>query len=256
MSARDERLGPAELLRGIRLVAGRELGATFDSGIGTVYAIAFALLANSIFMNRFFLEGTLDMGAYFERMPLLFAFFVPAISMRLWAEEKKARTVELLLTLPLRTSQAVLGKFLAGLGLFGVFLATSLPIPIMLLALGEPDLGAILAGYLGLAGLGALLLALGGFLSALTKDQIVAFAAATSLAFLLVLSGNPGVVAILDGLSPALLAGTRLRDAVSVLPHYEAFTGGAVRLSACLYLGLVSALFLWCTSLALERLRA
>jgi ABC-type transport system involved in multi-copper enzyme maturation permease subunit len=251
----NDRLGARAFLQGARLIAARDLGATFDTGVGFVYAIAFALLANGIFMNGFFLQGVLDMRGYFELLPLLLAFFLPAISMRLWAEERKARTVELLLTLPIRTGQAVLGKFLAGLGLYAAFLATSLPIPVLLCALGEPDLGAIAAGYAGLLGFGALFLAFGGFLSALSRDQIVAFSTATLLGFLLVLSGNASVVAILDGLFPRLDLGSLLYDTVSVMPHYAAFVAGTIRLSAALYFALASALFLWCTALALDRLR-
>jgi len=251
-----DRLGARELLRGTRLVAGRELGAMFDSGIAYVYAVAFALLANSIFMNEFFLTGTVDMTGFFELLPLLLAFFLPAISMRIWAEERKQRTIETLLTLPIRPLQAILGKYAAALGLFGLFLGTSLPIPIMLAVLGTPDWGLVLSGYLGLVLFGGLFLAFGSLLSALSSDQIVAFVTSTAVGFLLVLTGNQSVVAVLDGLAPRLAPGTLLQESISVLPHYEALVGGVIELSSLVYFVSLGALSLWGCALVLERSRS
>src|SRR5262245_2303403 len=136
-AASPERQGARAFARGARLVAARELGAAFDSGIATIAAVTFTLLANSIFMNEFFLTGTLDMTSFFDLLPLLLAFFLPALSMRLWAEERKSRTIELLFTLPIRPLQAVLGKYLAALALYGLFLACTLPLPVMLLSSEE-----------------------------------------------------------------------------------------------------------------------
>jgi ABC-2 type transport system permease protein len=240
---------------GIRLVAGRELGAYFDSSIAYVYTIAFVVLANSIFMNEFFLTGAVDMTPFFDLLPLLLAFFLSAITMRLWAEERKARTMELLLTLPLRPFQAILGKYFAALGLFGLFVLGSLPIVVLLEVLGDPDLGLILSGYLGLVFLGALLLASGMFLSALSGDQIVAFVTSALLGFFLVLTGNDKVVEVLDGLAPTLAPGTFLYENVSVMPHYDGFVRGVIDLPSLVYFGGTSALFLAMTALVLRRNR-
>jgi ABC-2 type transport system permease protein len=256
VSAAAARLGAGQFLSGALVIAGRELAAFFDGGIAYVYTIAFTLLANSIFMNEFFLAGTADMRAYFELMPLLLAFFLPAVTMRLWAEERKQRTIELLLTLPIVPLQAVAGKYLAALALFAFFLLGSLPIVVMLGVLGQPDGGLLLAGYLGLFGLGALFLAFGSFLSSLSSDQIVAFVTSTLLGFLLVLSGNDRVVAVVDGLFPALALGSLLRESFSVLPHYESFLAGTVSLASALYFGLLALLFLWLNALVLEKSRA
>lgn len=251
-----ERLGARLFLRGVRLVAAREIGAALDSGIATIATVAFTLLANSIFMNEFFLTGNLDMGGFFDLLPLLLAFFLPALSMRLWAEERKSRTVELLFTLPIRPLQAVLGKYLAALAVYGLFLACTLPIPIMLEVLGDPDRGAVLSGYLGLVAFGALFLAIGGLCSALARDQIVAFVVSTLVGFLLVLTGEERVAGVLDGLFPALDLGSFLREHLSVLPPFGEFVRGIVRLSAVTYFVLLSALALWATSLVLERDRS
>lgn len=241
------------LVSGALLVAGRELSAYFDSAIAWVYAVAFVVLANSIFMNEFFLTGKVEMTGFFDLMPLLLAIFLPAVSMRLWAEEKKQRTIEVLLTLPLRTIQAVVGKFLAALGLFGLFLVGTLPIPAMLFALGDPDPGPIAAGYLGLVLLGSLYLAFGALFSALSGDQIVAFVVSAVVGIALVLLGNPQVVAVLDGLAPGLAVGTLLYESVSVVPRYDAFVRGALELSGALFFGLLTALCLWTTALALDK---
>jgi ABC-2 type transport system permease protein len=256
VTAAGARLTPAQFLSGTLVVAGRELGAALDGGIALVYTIAFTLLANSIFMNEFFLAGTVDMRPWFELLPLLLAFFLPAVTMRLWAEERKQRTVELLLTLPLTPLQAACGKYLAALGLYGGFLLGSLPIVVMLCVLGDPDGGLIVSSYLGLLCFGGLFLAFGLFLSSLSSDQITAFVTSTLLGFTLVLTGNARVAAVLDGLFPALSAGSLLRENLSAMPHYEAFLAGTVSLAAVLYFVLLSALFLLLNAVVLRRSRA
>jgi ABC-2 type transport system permease protein len=250
------RMTSRELLSGLGIIARRELAAYFDSRIAYVYIVAFLVLANSIFMNDFFLAGTVDMTGYFDLLPLLLAFFLPAVTMRLWAEEHRQRTAELLLTMPITPLQAILGKYLAALGLYGLFLAGSLPIVAMLLTLGNPDLGLILSGYLGLIFFGALFLAFGMCLSALTGDQIVAFVTGAVVGYFFVLTGNEQVVAVVDGLFPSAALGTLLMEMVSVAPHYDAFVRGVVQLSSLVYFAGLSALFLWMNSLILERMRA
>jgi ABC-2 type transport system permease protein len=240
-------------LEAVRIIAMREVGAYFDSSIAYVYTIAFVILANGIFMNEFFLTGIVDMTGFFDLMPLLLVFFLPAITMRLWAEERKTRTLELLLTLPIRASQAVLGKFLAALALFGLFLLGTLPIPVMLLALGEPDAGLIAGGYVGLLLLGAMFLSFGMLLSALSRDQIVSFVASTTVGFAFVLTGMDRVVAVLDGLLPAAGIGTLLYENFSALPHFELLVRGVVELGSVLYFLLMAGLFLWLNAKLLER---
>lgn len=255
MSAAADTIRPAGYGEGVRLIAAREIAAYFDSAIAYVYTIGFVVLANSIFMNEFFLTGTVDMTGFFDLLPLLLVVFLPAVTMRLWAEERKSRTIELLLTLPIRTSQAVLGKFIAALALFGLFLLGSLPIPIMLLALGEPDLGLIVSGYFGLILLGGLFLAMGMFLSAVSGDQIVAFVLSAVVGFAFVLTGLDRVVAVLDGLFPALAIGTLLYEHFSVIPRYESFLRGVIDLGALAYFVLLTIMFLWLNTRLLERNR-
>jgi ABC-2 type transport system permease protein len=228
-------------LSGAATVARRELLAAFDSSVAYVYTLAFAWLSSSIFMNEFFLAGHAELTAYFERLPLLFCVFLPAITMRSWAEEKKTRTNEWLLTFPLRPSAVVFGKFLGAFGLFGLFLLAGLPLVAMVYSLGEPDGGRLLCGFLGSALAGALLLSLGLFCSAQSSDQIVAFVLTAVLGFFLVLTGDDRVVAVLDGLSPELGIGSLLRDHLALTPRFDGFVAGRIELGALLYFVLGSA---------------
>ncbi|MBT3342393.1 MAG: ABC transporter permease subunit [Gemmatimonadetes bacterium] len=238
-----------------RLVAGRELRAYFDSPIAYIYAAVFLVSSGSAFMNAFFLEAVLDMASWFERLPYLLIFFAPAMTMRSWAEEHAQGTVEILLTLPLRSAQIVVGKFIAALLFYGIVIAGSLPILVMLLRLGPADVGMILTGYVGAMCLGAFFLAFGQFVSSLTHNQIVAFVLAALLACLFIFSGHPQVVEIIDGLAPGWEPGSWLAASLSVVPHYESFVAGIIGVGPLLYFASMVALFLWLTEIGLRRVR-
>ena len=246
-------------LRGVAsgtwVVAARELGAYFDSPIAYIYAAVFIVLSCTTFMNSFFLESVVDMSTYFQVLPYLLIAFVPAITMRTWAEEHAQGTFELIATLPLRSIQLVLGKYVAAFLFYLIVLLGSLPIVAMLIWLGEPDLGLILSSYLGAILLGALFLSFGVFVSGLTRNQIVAFVLAAMLGFVLVLSGHEAVVEVIDGLAANGQLGTWLYESISVLPHYEAFARGIVGLGHVLHFVLMSAFFLWMNNITLQRSR-
>ena len=248
-----ESFSPRSYAEGVLVVCGRELEAYFDSPIAYICATVFLILSGTTFMNSFFLAGVVDMSPYFEVLPFLLIPFIPALSMRTWAEERAQHTFELLMTLPLDASQLVLGKYLAALGFYLIVLAGSLPIVAMLCWLGDPDLGLIIANYLGAGALGAFFLAFGVFVSCLTRNQIVAFVLAALIGFFFVFSGHEQVVEVLDGLSPAWQVGTWLSESVSVLPHYQAFGRGVVALADGLYFLLMSGFFLWANDLVLRR---
>ncbi|MDF1800765.1 MAG: ABC transporter permease [Planctomycetota bacterium] len=245
-------------LRLARLICRRELGAAFDTPVAWASLVASVLLVNTAFMNGFFLGGRLEMTSFFASMPLFLAVLLPALSMRLFAEERKQRTIELLFSLPIRARDAVLGKFLAAACLFGLFLVGTLPIPLLLAYLGSPDVGAILAGYLGLGLLGAELLALGLFASALTSDQLVAFVAAAVPGAALVLLGDPRVTSVLDGLGddPGRALGSDLAALLSPTPAFETFVGGVVALESLVHLVAFTAFFLWAATRVVDRGRA
>ena len=241
------------LFSGIWVVVRRELGAYFDSPIAYIYAAVFLVLSCTTFMNSFFLTSIVDMSAYFETLPFLLIPFVPAMTMRTWSEEHAQHTFELIMTLPLRSAQFVLGKYVAALIFYALVLFGTSPIVIMLEWLGDPDLGLIFASYLGALFLGALFLSFGVFLSGLTRNQIVAFVLSTLLGFALVLSGHEKVIEVLDGLTSGWELGSFLYESISVMPHYLAFSRGVVGLGGVLYFALMISFFLWLNEITLKR---
>jgi ABC-2 type transport system permease protein len=161
----------------IRAVAGRELRAYFNSPIAYIFLLAFAGSALFTFfnVNAFFSQGRADLRGLFSAVPLLMVLLVPALTMRLWAEEDKQGTMEVLLTLPAKDHELVAGKFLASWGLLAIGLALTLALPVTVAILGDLDWGPVIGGYLGALLLGAAYLAVGQFLSATTENQILAF---------------------------------------------------------------------------------
>lgn len=241
---------------GLRAVFARELGGWFDAPIAWL-ALAVALFATSSwFLNEFFLARRLDLAPLFDRLPWLFVLFVPALAMRVWSEDLRSRTFELWMTLPLTPLQVVLGKYLAALCVLLAFLAGTVPIVLFVCTLGSPDLGRVAAGYAGAFLLGAQLLALGQLASAFFADQLSAFLAAALVSALLLATGHERVVAVLDGLAPALLPGRALADGVSALPRYASFTGGSFALAPFLYFVATAAAALWANVLVATRARS
>ena len=249
------RLSRGEFASGVRIIISRELEAYFDSPIAYVYSAVFLVLSSAMFMNSFFLAAVVDMSAYFEVLPYLLIPFVAAITMRTWSEERAQGTLELLLTLPLRPFQVVLGKYLAALCFYAFILLGSMPIVIMLIWLGDPDGGLILCSYLGALFLGAFFLAFGLFASCLSRDQIVAFVLAVLFGSAFVLSGHDKVVEVADGFTPGWQLGTWLYESVSVMPRYQSFGRGILGAGDVLYFVLMSAFFLWMNEIALQRSR-
>ena len=152
----------------------RDFTAYFTSPIGYIYMIVFLLISVGLYMTTFFVFPVADMRNFFGNMPLMLCIFIPAVTMRVWAEERKENTWEMLLTFPMKAWELVLGKFLATLAFFGLTLLATGTLPIMLMNLGNPDMGPILGGYFGTFLLGAFFLAIGIFVSGFCKDQIVA----------------------------------------------------------------------------------
>ncbi|MCZ6636228.1 MAG: ABC transporter permease subunit [bacterium] len=248
-----EKISPKALLSGIGVIFSRELSAYFDAPIAYIYATVFLVLSCSTFMNAFFLNSTLDMAPYFDLLPYLLIPFIPAITMRVWAEERAQFTFELLMTLPMHSFQIVLGKYIASFVFYLIVLLGSLPIVLMLSWLGEPDFGLLFSSYLGALYLGGFFLAFGLFVSGLTGDQIVAFVLSIMLGFIFVLSGHEKVVEVLDGLTPTWELGTFLYESLSVMPHYEAFCRGIISPSSILYFMLMAIFFIWMNDISLKR---
>jgi len=181
-------------MRNLTTIARKEFRSYFDSPVAYIYITCFLVLSSWLFLKGFFLVGQASMRGYFGILPWLFLFFVPAVTMRLWAEEKKLGTLELLMTLPVKDHEVVLGKFLASFSFLMVTLALSFAVPVMTALLGDPDGGPIWGGYIGAALLGAAFLAIGLFVSSLTENQIIAFIIGILLIFGFFIAGEEFVV--------------------------------------------------------------
>jgi ABC-2 type transport system permease protein len=232
----------------------RELGAFFNTPIGYVFISFFLMLTCYFYVKDLFVQGVAEMRGYFELLPLFFLIFIPAISMRLWSEERKLGTLELLLTMPIKTWQAVLGKFLAGLTFVVIILALTFPIPVLLNVLGNPDNGQLIGGYLGALVLGMVYLSIGAFASSLTGDQIVAFVCGISISFIFFLMGHPDVVSLIkNDLGMPLLSS--IVERFGVIYHFQSISRGVLDSRDVIYALSVTGLFLFLNVMVVERRR-
>jgi ABC-type transport system involved in multi-copper enzyme maturation permease subunit len=238
------------MMRDIGVILRREMSAYFHSPIAYIFIVVFLLLTGGFYTNGFFLAGVADMRDFFGTLPLYLLFFIPALTMRLWAEDQRIGTFELLMTLPMRPVSIVLGKYLASLAFFCIALAGTLTIPLSLAWIGDPDLGAIACGYAGSVLLGALFLAVGIFVSGLFKDQIAAFVLALCTCAFFVLAGTQFFVAILDGWVPGF--GSFLSRAFAVSGHFEGIQRGVLGTADVMFFLSFSAVFLVLNTYSLE----
>ncbi len=219
----------------VSAVLRRELRSYFVTPVAYVFLVIFLVLAGilTFYVGDFYERGQADLQPFFIMHPWLYLILVPAITMRMWAEEAKGGTLELLLTLPLTLWQAMLGKFLAAWLFIGLALALTFPIWITVNYLGAPDNGVIMAGYLGSWLMAGTFIAIGACLSALTRSQVVAFILTALVCVLLILVGQPQVLDFFQGALPR-----RLINAVahlSMLRHFEAISRGVLDLRDLLY---------------------
>ena len=177
----------------------KEFRSYFNSPIAYIFITAFLVFSGWLFFRGFFLIGQATMRPFFSILPWEFLFFVPAVTMRLWAEEKKLGTMELLMTLPLKDGEIVIGKFLAAFLFLAITVLLTFTFPLTLYYLGSPDLGPILGGYIGALLMGAAYLSIGLFISSLTENQIVAFILSVFACFGLFIIGEPIVLTALPG---------------------------------------------------------
>jgi ABC-2 type transport system permease protein len=232
-------------MRNVLVVFRREFAAYFTTPLAYVFLVVFLALAGALtfYIGSFFEREQADLEPFFAFHPWLYLFLIPAVSMRLWAEERKTGTIELLLTLPISTAEAVLGKFLAAWAFAGVALALTFPMWITVNVLGRPDNGVIVAGYLGSFVMAGAFLAIGACMSALTRNQVIAFVVACAACFLFILSGTPMVLNFVEAWLPQVLV-----DAIasfSFLTHFNAIKKGVIDLRDAVFLASLIALFLF-----------
>ena len=236
-------------LRAVGTIFRREFGAYFNSTIAYVFLLAFLLIPNGLFMFFYQAERQLSMRQYFGLLPFVFLFFVPAITMRLWSEERRGGSIEILLTLPVRVSEAVLGKFLAAYAFLVIALGATLTIPITMTMFGALDWGPIVGAYVGAILMGGLFLALGSYISSLSTNQIVAFIVSVSLSFVFILFGIRFVSRFLyrawAPLEPVL-------GYLSVLTHFGNIAKGVIDTSDIIYYLSFMFLFLFLNVFAIQ----
>jgi ABC-2 type transport system permease protein len=230
-----------ELARNTWIIARREFASYFATPLAMVFLIVFVALtgAFTFYLGGFFERGQSDLAHFFQYHPWLYLLLVPAVAMRLWAEERKSGTIELLMTLPISPWEAILGKFLAAWAFIGVALVLTFPMWITVNILGNPDNGVILVSYIGSFLMAGAFLAIGSAISALTKNQVIAFIVAATLCFVLVMSGHEPVQNVFRAWAPEWLVSAIA--SLSFLSHFESITKGILDLpSIVFYLSLIA----------------
>ena len=200
----------------------REFKAYFLSPIAYIFITVYLIATTFLFFQGFFIVDQADMRGYFGILPWIFLFFIPAITMRTWAEEKKMKTLELLLTWPISDVEVVIGKFLSSFSLLVIVLLLSLTIPISIALIGHPDVGQIVGQYIGSLLMGAAYLAIGLWVSSLTENQIVAFILGVVFTFILFIIGHPFITMVL----PSALV--PLFTYIGLNSHFESIGRGVI----------------------------
>jgi ABC-2 type transport system permease protein len=211
-------------MRNAFIIAGKEFRSYFSSTIAYIFMVVFLVLTSVLFfeLQKFFVVGQATLRDFFGLVPILFLFFVPAVSMRMWAEERKLGTLETLMTLPLRDWEVVLGKFLASFFFLLVTVALTFPLPILVAVLGNIDPGAFFCGYLGLILLGAAYLAIGLWMSSTTENQIVAFIGSFVICLVLFIAGIDIILTALPKWSVPFMKG------ISLGSHFSSIERGVI----------------------------
>ena len=243
-------------MSGILTVFKRELGSYFATPVAYVFIVIFLLLSGAFtfYVGNFYERGQADLFPFFNFHPWLYLFLVPAVAMRLWSEERKSGTIELLLTLPLTMWQAVVGKFLAAWLFIGIALALTFPIWVTVNYLGSPDNGVIFACYLGSFLMAGAFLAIGSCLSACTRNQVVAFILTVVVCFVFLLAGFPLVLGFFSAWAPQGLV-----DAISglsFLSHFASIAKGVIDLRDLVYFLLTIAFWLYASAVVIDLKKA
>ena len=217
----------------------KELSQYFNSPIAYVFIATFLAISGWMFWNPFLINGQADMRQFFKILPWVFLFLIPALTMRLWSEERKTGSIDLLLSLPATTLQIIIGKMLGALSFLTICLALTLFTPISIGILGNPDWGVIAGGYLGAILLGGCYIAIGMFASGLTKNQIVAFIVSAGLSFVFLILGTDFVLKVLSHQI------AQLAQFISFSTHFNNIGRGVVDSRDLIYFTGFIAFFIW-----------
>ncbi|MGH8034955.1 MAG: ABC transporter permease subunit [Lysobacterales bacterium] len=237
-------------------VTRRELAGYFATPVAWVFIVIFLVMSGvfTFYIGSFYERGMADLAPFFQFHVWLYLFLVPAISMRLWAEERRSGSIELLLSLPLTTWQAILGKFLAAWVFIGISLALTFPTWLTVNYLGKPDNGVILTGYIGSWLMAGGFLAIGSCMSAMTRSQVVAFILSVVVCFGFLLTGLPMIMGLFIGWAPQGFLD--LVASFSFLTRFTAISQGVLALRDMAYFGLVIVFWLMANTVILELRKA
>jgi ABC-2 type transport system permease protein len=243
-------------MRNVGIIMRRELASYFATPLAYVFIVIFLVLANwfAFYLGGLYESDQADLRPFFAYHPWLYLFLIPAISMKLWSEERKSGSIELLMTQPVELWEAVVGKFLAAWIFTALALALTFPLWITVNYLGSPDNGAILTAYLGSLLLAGGFLAIGSCMSALTRNQVVAFILAVVACFVFVVAGFPMVLDVFRSWAPQALL-----DAIASLSffgHFQSIEKGVIDLRDLLYFAMLIGFFLLATAITLELRKA
>lgn len=232
-------------MRNVYAIAKREFLAYFATPLAFIFIVIFLAVmgAFTFYLGGFFNSNQADLRPFFSFHPWLYLLLIPAIAMRLWAEERKSGTMELLMTLPVTTAEAVVGKFLAAWVFCGIALALTFPIWLTVNYLGAPDNGVIFAGYIGSFLMAGGFLSIGACMSALTRNQVIAFIVAATVCFLFTMSGLDLVLNFFQVWAPPILVETIA--SLSFLTRFDAVTKGVIDLRDLVYFASLIGLWLF-----------
>ena len=233
----------------------RELKSYFTTPIAYVFLVIFLSFSAYLpFRQGFFEMRQADMRAFFMNLPLLFVFMVPSAAMRLWAEERRVGSIELLFTLPITVTQAVLGKFFAAWLFLAIALALTFPMPITVCYLGDPDIGLIITGYLGSFLMAGGFLAIGCFFSVVSKNQVISFVLSVVACAVLVFAGRPTTLNYLSTFFPAGLVSAV--ENMSFQTHFESLQKGVLEFKDISYFVLLIVGWIAASTIVLDERKA
>lgn len=217
-------------IRNTKGIIKRELAGYFGSPVAYVFLVIFLVLCGffTFYVSHFYEQEQADLRAFFEWHPWIFLFLVPAVGMRLWADERRTGTIELILTLPITLPEVIVGKFIAAWLFIGLGLFLTFPLVLTVIYLGDPDLGAVFCAYVGSFLLAGAYLSVGSMTSSMTRNQVISFILSVIICLFLVLAGWPPVIEILSGWSPRWLI--NVISGFSFMPHFQSMERGVLDL--------------------------
>ena len=243
-------------MRNIITIFKRELNSYFATPVAYVFIVIFLIMSGALtfYLGNYFERGQADLNPFFQFHPWLYLFLVPAIAMRLWAEERKTGSIELLMTLPISIGQSVVGKFLAAWVFIGISLILTFPILITVNYLGNPDNGVILAAYIGSFLMAGGFLAIGSCISAMTKNQVIAFIITVVICFLFLLAGSPLVLNFFKAWIPQNFVDAI--SSLSFLTHFASLAKGVIDLRDIIYFVSLIGIWLYANTVIVELKKA